>query len=191
MAGRRQSSPTDNRPFLTRILRIAQRAGLAKPTLILGKAADEIRSRINGWPAIVRINPNPDRGQLSSIQLGLSSLDLSAQAGMIWPVDQPAVSENLVRSLTEFFNRSEALIAFPKHGDRRGHPAIFHRTVFHEFMKAPLTKGPKAILLRHEQHTIVLPTDEKAAVQDIDTPSDYEDLTGESLDRALARRRRT
>jgi molybdenum cofactor cytidylyltransferase len=181
--------PIGSETFLSRILRIAQSTGLGLPTIILGRAAERIRPAVNTSSAAIRINPDPDRGQLSSIQIGLSGLDPSAQAAMIWPVDQPAVSEDLVRRLAERFIQSESLIACPKRGEKRGHPAIFHRDLFQEFMSTPLEEGPKNILARHSGDTLILPTDELAAVHDIDTPLDYKDLTGETLEQALARNR--
>jgi molybdenum cofactor cytidylyltransferase len=180
--------PIGNDIFITHILRLVQKVGLASPTIILGRAAEIIQPAIQNWPAAIRINPDPDRGQLSSIQLGLSSLNANAQAGMIWPVDHPAVSEDLVASLAELFIQSKSLIAFPKCGDKRGHPAIFHRALFQEFMDAPLEEGPKSILVRHQQDTVELRTDESAAVEDIDTQSDYESLIGESVESALTRK---
>jgi molybdenum cofactor cytidylyltransferase len=174
--------------FLTRILAITRNIGLATPIVILGRAAGIIQPAIQHWPAVVCINPDPDRGQLSSIQLGISSLNESTQAAMIWPVDQPAVSEGLVRSLAQLFVRSESLIIHPKHKDKRGHPAIFHKALFQEFLDAPLAEGPKSLLLRHQEDTAELVTDEAAAVRDIDTPPEYEYMIGESLQTALARK---
>ena len=146
-----------------------------------------IQPAIKDWAGNVLINPDPGRGQLSSIQLGLSSLHPSAQAVMIWPVDQPAVSEDLVRGLAQLFVQSQALIAYPKCGDQRGHPAIFHRSLFQEFMNEPLTQGPREILVRHQCETSMLEVQETFAVKDIDTPADYLELTGETLDSALKR----
>jgi molybdenum cofactor cytidylyltransferase len=179
--------PLGNEIFLTRILRILSKAGLPQPTIVLGRSAAVIQARIRQWPADVLINPDPDRGQLSSIQIGFSSLDSRFEAGMIWPVDQPAVSEDLVLRLTRLFIESGASIAFPFSRGKRGHPAIFHRRLFQEFMEAPLSEGPKRILLRHEQKSVLLPAEESACVVDIDTPADYQTLTGESLESALKR----
>ena len=180
--------PFGDGTFLTHILGIIRKVGLANPTIVLGNSARIIQPVLKDWPADVRINPDPGRGQLSSIQLGLSSLHPSSQAAMIWPVDQPGVSEDLVRRLAQIFVQSQSLIVLPKHGDRRGHPAIFHRALFPEFMETPLTDGPKNILLRHHENTAVLPTMEAAAVEDIDTPADYKSLTGRTIETALARK---
>jgi molybdenum cofactor cytidylyltransferase len=179
--------PLGTDTFVTRILRTLRNAGLSKPLIILGRCASWIQPQIQVWPADVRINPDPSRGQLSSIQLALSDLPPESNAIMIWPVDQPAVSEDLVRRLAQLFVASVSRIAYPVHEGKRGHPAIFHHALFQEFMDAPLEEGPRRILLRHQHATAVLPTEESAAVQDIDTPADYEALTGESLDSALAR----
>jgi molybdenum cofactor cytidylyltransferase len=173
--------------FVTHILKSLGNAGLPKPVIILGKSASIVQPRIAGMPADILINQDPDRGQLSSIQLALSFLPSEFVAGLIWPVDLPAVSEDLVRRLAQLFIASESKIAYPVCDGRRGHPAIFHRTLFLEFMAAPLGEGPRQILLRHEDATAVLPTSESASVQDIDTPEDYLALTGERLDFALAR----
>jgi len=178
--------PLGNDTFITRILRTVRSAGLPKPVVILGRAAARIRPRIVDWPADVLVNPDPDRGQLSSIQLALCSLNQEFAAGMIWPVDLPAVSEDLVRRLVQLFSDSEPKIALPMHGGRRGHPAIFDRSLFQEFMKASPEEGPKGILARYRNASAILPTEEKASVQDIDTPADYEDLTGRTLDSVLA-----
>jgi molybdenum cofactor cytidylyltransferase len=179
--------PLGSDTFLIRILKTLHATEMPKPMIILGRADAAIRPQIQEWSADIYINPDPDRGQLSSIQLALSHISPESIACMIWPVDQPAVSENLVRRLTELFLNSDSRITCPICGNRRGHPAIFHRALFQEFMDAPLEEGPKKIIIRHQQATVLLPTEEAGSVQDIDTPAEYEALTGESLSAALAR----
>ncbi len=173
--------------FITRILKTICKVGLPRPIIILGKAAQIIQPRIRNWPGEIYVNPDPGRGQLSSIQLALSHIHSVFSSCLIWPVDQPTVSENLVRNLAQLFITSESLIAIPRCRHKRGHPAIFHRTLFQEFLGTPVEEGPKSILKRHRKAIAVMQTDELAAIQDIDTPSDYQALTGESLESALAR----
>jgi len=180
--------PLGAETFLTRILGVLRKNALPAPIIVLGRSATVIQPLICEWDAEVCINPDPDRGQLSSIQLALSCIRPEFDAGMIWPVDQPAVSEKLVRELSHLFIATGSMITCPVYRGRRGHPAIFHRELFREFMEAPLEEGPKKIIVRYEQATALLPTDESAVVRDIDTPSDYEELTGETIHSALARR---
>jgi len=179
--------PLGDEIFLTRILRILREVGLALPRLVLGRDAAIIQERIGDYPADVLVNPNPDRGQLSSIQIGISGLSEKYEAAMLWPVDQPAVSVETTRSLIELFVTKDCRIAVPFREGKRGHPAIFHRTLFHEFMDAPMENGAKGIISRYESEACLLLTDESAAFDDIDTPSDYQALTGRSLEAVIKR----
>ena len=179
--------PLGKETFVTRILKTLRNAELPKPIVVLGRAAETIRPQIANGSAGIIVNPDPDRGQLSSIQLALSVIKPEFTAGMIWPVDQPSISEDLVRRLVRLFASSEAKIAFPIHDGKNGHPAIFHRELFRDFMDISPEEGPRSILARYRHAWAVLPTDESACVRDIDTPMDYRDLTGEKLDSVLAR----
>lgn len=177
--------PLESDCFLTWILKIVRNAQLGKPTVVLGYNAQDILPRIREEEIRITVNRKPERGQLSSIQLALSSLPQESIATMIWPVDQPLVSVNLVDKLAHKFIDSGALIAYPIYGKRPGHPAIFHRDLFPEFMEAPLGEGPKQILVDHQADTAFLPTDEPGTVYDFDTPSDYEAAFGKSLDSVM------
>lgn len=174
--------PLESDVFITHILENCKNAGLGKPTVVLGKTAPVIQPRIDERQVDILINPDPNRGQLSSIQLALSSLRPECIAAMIWPVDQPLVSMDLIRNLAKLFLSSDALIAHPVCGGKNGHPAIFRRRLFHEFMETPLNEGPKKLIRRHEADTVLLPTDETGTIHDIDTPSDYETACGIKLD---------
>ncbi len=178
--------PMESDCFLTWILKASQNAGLGHPTVVLGKTAEDILPHIREWKINILINREPERGQLSSLQLALSSMSAESVAAMIWPVDQPLVPVNLIDNLVRRFLDSNALIAYPVYGERRGHPAIFHRDLFGEFMEAPLEEGPKQIILRHQADTVTLPTDEPGTVYDFDTPSDYEAAFGKKLDSVIA-----
>jgi molybdenum cofactor cytidylyltransferase len=178
--------PLGGATFLTHILGTLRQVGLARPVVVLGGAAADIEPAVREWTVEILRNPDPGRGQLSSIQLALQRLDPGCLGAMIWPVDQPALSARLVRSLAERFLATGAPVTCPLYGDRRGHPAIFHRALFGEFMEAPLEKGPKGILLRHRAAMALVPTGEAGAVDDVDTPADYRALTGEDVETAVA-----
>jgi len=180
--------PMESDCFLTWILKAAQNAGLGRPTVVLGKTAEDILPQVREWKIDILINREPEKGQLSSLQIALASMPAETVAAMIWPVDQPLVPVNLIDNLARKFLDSSALIAYPVYGERRGHPAIIHRNLFGEFMEAPLEEGPKQIILRHQADTATLPTDEPGTVYDFDTPSDYEAAFGKKLDTAISRK---
>ena len=130
-------------------------------------------------------NLHPGDGQLSSLQLALRHVERDGEAVLVWPVDQPAVSEEAVRGLIRLFREGDAPLVLPRHGDRRGHPAIIHRSLFAALLALPPAEGAKEWVRR--QKTAELETNDRWTVDDIDTPADFLELTGERLAAALAR----
>ena len=180
--------PLGEGTFLTRILETVKGLSLQTPYVILGRHAADIEPSIADRSCVVLINPDPQRGQLSSIQLAVAHLDASCGGCLIWPVDHPTVSLALIQNLVTRFCESEPPLAMPLHGQRKGHPAIFHRRLFDELLAEPLGKGLKEMVYRYQYETALLETDEVATVADIDTPEDFLKLTGETLEAALTRR---
>jgi molybdenum cofactor cytidylyltransferase len=180
--------PLGGEIFLSAILRKIENLGLPVPVVVLGRDADRIQPMIAERRTRILLNQAPDRGQLSSIQLALADVDPHFIGCLIWPVDQPGVPEGIVGNLVELFLSSGALMVLPRCGDKRGHPAIFHRSLFRELMVIPPSEGAKKLVLQYQAQTVVLQTAEPSTIQDIDTPEDYCRFTGETLEAALMRR---
>lgn len=169
--------------FLIHILETLAAANLDSPLIVLGRDADRIRKQIDLKNRTVLINPEPSRGQLSSMQLAISGVSSETEGCMFWPVDQPNISAALVRSLMDLFRESGAPIAMPAYGARRGHPAIFGRELFEGLLAIPVGESPKRIVTN--RNPALLGCNEPGTVIDIDTPADYLALTGISLPEAL------
>jgi molybdenum cofactor cytidylyltransferase len=173
--------PIGSQTFLSRILETLGVACPGAATVVVGRHAEEIRSRTVTPHVRFLVNTRPELGQISSIQLALRSLDPGCQGCLFWPVDQPVVSASLVSALIKLFRDSEAWVVLPACGGKRGHPAIFRRAIFHDLLDLPAGESPKALLLRHSAQTVLLPTTETAILEDIDTPEEYLRLTGQIL----------
>lgn len=179
--------PLGQDTFLTKILKTLEELQLPDACVILGQHVREADLRIASFRTRILINLDPGKGQISSIQLALKHLDPTCEGCLVWPVDQPAVSGSLVAGLIRLFHDSGALLVLPYCQGKRGHPAIFRRTLFRELLATDVNEGPKSLVLRHQHDTALFHTEETATIEDIDTPEDYRRLTGESLESALAR----
>jgi molybdenum cofactor cytidylyltransferase len=180
--------PLGQETFLTRILATLEEARLMNPIVVLGKHAGLVRRTLSGLKAQVVVNSHPELGQLASLRLALDRVDAGADGCLVWPVDHPAVSRGLVVELIRLFAGNPSTLVLPWHQGRRGHPAVFPRSLFPELFALPTGEGAKHVVLRHTEQTILLPTSETATIEDVDTPEDYYRLTGEELAAALARR---
>jgi molybdenum cofactor cytidylyltransferase len=179
--------PLGRRTFVTSILDTLEELDLAEPCVILGSHAERIRPQLLDRRARVVINPDPRQGQLSSIKVALEQIEASCSACLIWPVDQPGVPVTVVRDLIQLFESTASKIVLPVYQDRRGHPALFSRSLFAELLATPLNEGARAVVLGHRDEIGLVRTTEAATVFDIDTAEDYLRLTGETLESAVKR----
>jgi CTP:molybdopterin cytidylyltransferase MocA len=64
---------------------------------------------------------------------------------------------------------------------------VFGRALAQEVLAAPRHITAKQLVSAHRHETILVPTEERGTIEDIDTPADYERIAGETLEAALAR----
>jgi molybdenum cofactor cytidylyltransferase len=164
--------PLGGTTFLGTILDTLAAIRMPPPLVVLGRHAPLIEPHVADRPLRILINREPERGQLSSMQIALAAAG-SCPACLVWPVDQPAASASLVRALIGRFEESHALIVLPIKDGVRGHPAIFSSELFQEIVALPPEQGPKELVRSHERETALLETDDAGAVHDIDTPEEY------------------
>jgi molybdenum cofactor cytidylyltransferase len=150
---------------------------VSRLVIVLGAHADRVRPVIsNHSPNDSRIavveNPDYALGQLSSLKVGLAQIDPAAGAALVHLVDHPTVSPATFKNLIAEYQRSGKPIVIARYRGRRGHPAIFDRSVFRELLDAPLDVGAHAVVNRDAARVGYLETDDAGIVLDLDTPAD-------------------
>jgi molybdenum cofactor cytidylyltransferase len=167
----------NGRAFVSHIVRTWHDAGVRDIVIVTGldhaAIAHELdRDRPEPLPRIVQ-NPDPSRGQLSSLIAGLDAI-APRDAVLMTLVDVPLASVATVSAVVDVWRQSRAPIVRPAIGDRHGHPVIFDRVLFEEFRRAPLHEGAKTVVRAHEREIVNVPVSDEGCVVDIDTPLDYE-----------------
>lgn len=113
----------------------AQRASaLDEVVVVLGRAADEIRERVDFGAARVVENPVFGEGCSSSYRAGISALNPESTAIMIILGDRPEISPEIINQLAEAWRDRDAPIALCSYHGRKGHPMIFAQTMFPQLM---------------------------------------------------------
>lgn len=171
----------DGQPFLARIVRTLQDAGVAELVVVTGKDHDAVvnmlrDAALSSAPVVAR-NPDPSRGQLSSLWVGMDAVVDSATDGiLVTLVDVPMVAVSTVTSVIAAWRRTRAPIVRPAIGDRHGHPVIFDRAVLDELRRAPIDAGAKSVVRAHERDILNVTVDDEGCLRDVDTPEDYQRL---------------
>jgi molybdenum cofactor cytidylyltransferase len=131
--------------------------------------------------AYLVMNPQPERGQFSSLRIGLQEvLNRGRDAAIVTLVDRPPPSPATVQLLKErFLERSPEGIwaVIPRYGERNGHPLVMGREMIHAFLSAPPTATARDVEHAHQQHIEYVTVDDPLVVCNIDTPEDYQRIT--------------
>lgn len=149
-----------------------------------------LRERLAHLPGVLlAVNPEPERGMLSSILSGLDALGGPAALAerqeivLVSPADLPALSPGTVAAVAAAVaSRSEgAALAVPVHRTgKRGHPLAVAPGLVHELPGLDPSVGLRQLLDRHsgpEGGALVeVPVDDPGCVRDVDTPEDYRRL---------------
>jgi len=162
--------------FVGRLVRVLGTA--CKPVIVvLGYHADALQKQVPPTARIV-INPDPSRGQLSSLKTALETLPQEADGFAFIPVDSPAVEESTVAALARAFEHRKpaTLFVIPRQSGKRGHPVVAARAIANEFLALPPTAEAREVVHAHVDRTEYVDVDDAGIFTDVDDPEAYRRL---------------
>ena len=162
--------------FLSRIVRTFRAADVDDLVVVVGCDADAIGAALDALSPPVRavVNPDYERGQLSSLVAGLRYVDRpGVVAALVTLVDVPLVEASTVRAVLDRYRATAAPVVRPVGGGRHGHPIVIDRSLFPALESADPDAGAKAIIRAHASKAGDVEVSDEGAFVDIDTPDDY------------------
>lgn len=148
-----------------------------KTFLVLGAAHVEIARKIQDLPVVTVLNPEYQKGMLSSVQKGLDAVPPSTTAIMVLLGDQPMIGSEIMDGLIEKFNGSEKTIMVAGHEGKRGHPLIFDSKYIKEILGYTGEGSLRDLLTNHPEEIGIFETGSPEIFRDIDTKQDYQNET--------------
>jgi molybdenum cofactor cytidylyltransferase len=156
--------------------------------VVAGKNAAAIEPVAYGHGAFLVINPAPDRGQFSSLRVGLQEvMNHGRDAALVALIDHPPVLPITVQQLRDAFLNATpdvwAVVPEVRRGEElvHGHPIVVGREMIEAFLRAPADATARDVEHRCQQHIQYLPVEDTRIAVSIDTPEDYERLFGSDL----------
>ena len=172
--------------FLEAVLDASRAAGVDRQIVVVGPDGDKVLSGRDLSGVTVLRNPAPATGPIGSLKLAIAEVINHPVEGVVaWHVDRPHVAVATIQALLDRFASRDAAIVVPEYRGRRGHPVLFGRVVFRELLIASTTNGARAVVRADPSRIAVVPVDDPAIVEDVDTPEDYRKLL-RSIDRGDA-----
>jgi molybdenum cofactor cytidylyltransferase len=151
----------------------ARAAGLDEVIVVLGRAADEIRERVDFGNAKVAVNPVFGEGCSSSYRAGIGALDPRSEAIMIILGDQPGVDPGAIDRVADRWRQGDSKIVLASYRGRKGHPMLFAKPLFDKLIGL---HGDKAAwkLVGANPDTVCEVRFDRPFPEDIDTWEDFQ-----------------
>lgn len=173
-AGQAFSSET----FLSAAIRSLSRAA-DFVVVVVGKNEAALAPIVFAHGASLVVNPEPIRGQFSSLQVGLREvLNHGRDAAIVTLVDRPPVGIATIQTLRDAFAcaNQDIWAVVPESCGKHGHPYLAGREMIEAFLRVPPTSSARDIEHRYQKHIQYVPVDDQRAVLNINTPEDYKKL---------------
>jgi CTP:molybdopterin cytidylyltransferase MocA len=166
----------DGQPFVVTLARAMLGGGADDLVIVTAAERNDIRAVLDaeGIAARVLLNPEPERGQLSSLLIAINVIDQpGVRAALMTPVDLPRIAPATVRTVIDAYRRTRAPLVRPVRAGKHGHPVLLDRALFDELRRLPHGSGANVVVRAHAAAGIEVPTVDEGAFADIDTPEDY------------------
>lgn len=167
---------TDGRTtFVAYVIRTSRAAGLERIIVVARPGDEELKEEVGREGALLVVNAEPDRGQLSSLLVGLEAAEREyhAESIVVMPVDVPLITAGGLQILLERAASDAAPILRAAAAGRHGHPVIFKRAVFEELRAADPELGAKAVVRADPGRVRDVEVGDPGVTEDVDTPDDY------------------
>jgi CTP:molybdopterin cytidylyltransferase MocA len=149
--------------------------------VVAGGNSIKLSPLINAAGASMVVNPDPSRGQFSSLRIGLQEvLNRGRDAAVVALVDRPPVQSSTLAALRRAFDDALARdkwAVIPEHQGRHGHPIVVGREMMEAFLRAPAGSNAREVEHAHAQRIEYLTVADPFVTANVDTPEDYDRLT--------------
>jgi molybdenum cofactor cytidylyltransferase len=145
--------------------------------VVVGKNEQNLAPIVYANGASLIVNPDPDRGQFSSLKAGLQEvLSRGRDAAMITLVDRPPVQPETIQTLEAAFEQAlhqRKWAVVPEYQGKHGHPVLAGRQMMEAFLRAPDSSNAREV--EHANQAVIdyLPVDDPLVTVNVDTPEQY------------------
>lgn len=162
--------------LLNNAIKTAKQVNATAAVVVLGAEADALQHAIKDAETPVILNMQFEEGMASSIRCGVQyMMDHGKTDHIILMVcDQPHVDAAHILALIDKQRATDAKIVASFYADRKGVPALFHKSLFPELLALTGDVGARRIIEKYHADTVVVPF--PLGVVDIDTDEAYRAL---------------
>ncbi len=165
--------PIEGEPMVRRTARRVRDAGCAPIVVVTGHEAERVRAALIGLNIVFATSPDPTGPTSASLHAGLRALPDHVDAALVMLSDMVQVTTPMLRALVDGAADGREPLGVSRYGDVLAPPLVFRRSLWPELLGWHGEGCGKAVVRAHQAEARIhdWPI---AALQDIDTPQDYE-----------------
>lgn len=164
----------DGKALIHRHLSVLREAGLDEIVVVTGYHHQAIEAALVGDVVRVVRNLAPQRGQQSSVRLGVGALGHGFDLVMVVLADQPLLDaadhDELMRAFAQ--RPAGAGVMYPQVGNQRGNPVVFSAEVVARMIDSGDDADFRRFIDEHPAMVYRYPTSNTHFIIDLDTPED-------------------
>jgi len=147
---------------------------LADAVVVLGHHCDRVRPVAERIGCRWVLNPGPDRGRMTSIQVGLVAIPPHIDAVFLQGVDCPLVRLATYEQLAAQLGGAD--VAIPRYQGCDGHPSLFSTRLVPRIVDVPADESLRNVLYSGDVRRITVDVDDPGVLLNIDRPEDLDQL---------------
>lgn len=132
-------------------------------------------------------NPDHKHGMTTTIQRGVELASADSDGFMICLGDMPRITtaeyDQLINAFASSYAEDSKAILLPFHQGQKGNPVIFSCSYRNQILTHQEMEGCRGIVQSNQHHLIKVPMNTDYVLVDVDTPGDYEGLSGVNQNR--------
>ena len=176
MGRSKQLLPFRGQSILECVVDSALASSLHRVVVVLGHKSEPIAQLLADRELTVIHNPDYEKGQSSSLKIGLQSLTDEADAVLFLLGDQPLVTPEIINQILTAYAASPSPVVLPFFKGKRGNPALFSRETFPRIATLKDDCGARPLFDEYAERILKVPVSSHAIHFDIDTEEDYRQL---------------
>ena len=151
--------------------------------IVVGKNEEVLAPVVYANGASLIVNPDPARGQFSSLQVGLHEvLNRGRDAAIVTLIDRPPINAGTVHALRDAFDVAgdDVWAVIPEFSGKHGHPIVVGREMIEVFLRASPDSSAREVLGQNQDRLRYIAVDDPCIALNINTPEEYQQLETQS-----------
>lgn len=165
--------PVEGEPMVRRTVRRVLDAGCAPVVVVTGHEAERVREALAGLDVLFTMSPDATGPTSTSLHAGLRALPAYVDATLVMLSDMVQVTSPMLRALVEGASHGDEPLGVSRYGDVLAPPLVFRRALWPELLAWHGEGCGKAVVRAHA-HEARMHDWPLTALQDVDTPEDYQ-----------------